>query len=436
MNMISRTAIGLVLALGLASGAAVSPALAKKDKSESSAPKYKFSKAVQKLLGEAQKAQQEGDHATALAKLDEAEAAASTPDDSYMANALKINSGIALKDDALIEKALSKSLESERVTGTERLNFQRNIVAMASKRGDHVRALAVYEQMAAENPSDGEIAVGLGEMYNHAGQVAKGVATIRKAIDLQQAAGEAVPESWFKRGLALAYGAKLTKETTLTSLMLVKAYPGPTNWRDALVIFREGGGLDDQGNLDVMRLMREAKALKGERDYVEYAETANLRGVPGEAKAVLDEGIAKGEINASKTYVKELVNIVSGKLRGDKGSLGGLEREARGAKNGKLAKATADGYLSYGENAKAAELYRLALGKGGVDAAEVNTRLGMALTRSGDRAGATAAFKAVQGGKRQALAEFWLAYLDQKSAPAPAPAPAPAAASAPAPSEG
>jgi hypothetical protein len=46
------------------------------------------------------------------------------------------------------------------------------------------------------------------------------------------------------------------------------------------------------------------------------------------------------------------------------------------------------------------------LQKGGVDAGEVNTRLGIALAAQGDKAGATAAFDAVKGAPRADLAGF------------------------------
>ena len=46
-----------------------------------------------------------------------------------------------------------------------------------------------------------------------------------------------------------------------------------------------------------------------------------------------------------------------------------------------------------GNYAKAAELYRVALAKPGVDADVANLHLGMALARAGDKAGATAALQ-------------------------------------------
>ncbi len=61
-------------------------------------------------------------------------------------------------------------------------------------------------------------------------------------------------------------------------------------------------------------------------------------------------------------------------------------------------------------------MFELAKEKGGVDADEVNTRLGIAKTMSGDNAGAKAAFEAVQGGARKQIAGLWLAYLGTKGA--------------------
>ena len=73
-----------------------------------------------------------------------------------------------------------------------------------------------------------------------------------------------------------------------------------------------------------------------------------------------------------------------------------------------------DRYYAMGDYAKAAELYRMALGKPGVDAEVANLHIGMALARAGDKAGATAALNAVSG-PRAEIAKFWLAYLNQNA---------------------
>ena len=55
-----------------------------------------------------------------------------------------------------------------------------------------------------------------------------------------------------------------------------------------------------------------------------------------------------------------------------------------------------------------------ALGKDGVDKDLANLRLGMALARGGDKAGAEAALKAA-GGAQAEVAKLWLTYLATKA---------------------
>jgi hypothetical protein len=75
----------------------------------------------------------------------------------------------------------------------------------------------------------------------------------------------------------------------------------------------------------------------------------------------------------------------------------------------------ADSLYGYGQYAEAAELYRAALQKGGVDANLANTRLGEALALAGQRAQAEAAFHAVTG-PRAELAQYWLLWLSSRPA--------------------
>jgi tetratricopeptide (TPR) repeat protein len=225
-----------------------------------------------------------------------------------------------------------------------------------------------------------------------------------------------VPEAWYKSAAATtANTPAMAAEFGTATLAWVTAYPSPDNWRTVLELFQDRAKFDDQGNLDLFRLKRAASALKGEKDYVEYAETANLRGLPGEAKAVLDEGIAKKMLDTAKPYVRDLKAIVEPKVARDKASLAGLEKEAKAAPGVKLIAGLGDAYLGYGNYAKAIEMYRASMGKTGADAATLNTRIGIALAMSGDKAGAEAAFKSVQGGARGTLAQYWLAWLAQKA---------------------
>ncbi len=391
-------------------------AIAQKKKEEAKGPPpLKLSKPVQSLAAQAQKLQQEGNHAGAIELLKQADAIPNkNADDTYIVSMLRLNSAITLKDNALIEQSLEGALASGKLPPEDQVKFRRNLGAMALQRQDYGKAAAEFEALLAMNPSDAGLLVEIAELQRRQGQNAKSVATLQQGIAVQEKSGTKADESWYRRALAIAYDSKLPAEITATSEALVRAYPSPTNWRDVLIIFRDNNKLDDQGNLDVLRLMRANSALTGERDYAEYAETATIRGLPGEAKAVLDEGIAKGALKSSTPFVKELLASVNPKIAGDKASLPGLEKEARAAANGRAALATADAHIGYGNYAKAAELYKVALAKGGVDANTVNTRLGYSLGRTGDKAGATAALATVTTPPRGQLAKYYQTWVNNQ----------------------
>ncbi|MGL6044407.1 MAG: tetratricopeptide repeat protein [Sandaracinobacteroides sp.] len=392
-----------------------SPGAAVAQKEAKPAP-LKLSKPVQSLAAQAQKAQAEGNHAGAIELLKQADALPTkNADDVYIVNMLTLNSAINLKDNALIEKSLEGAIASGKLPPDDEVKFRRNLGSMALQRQDYAKAAAEFEKLVAMNPNDAQLLVEIAELQRRQKQNEKAIATMQQAIAVQEKSGTKAEETWYRRSLAIAYDSKLTAQTVATSEALLKSYPNPTNWRDVLIIYRDGQKMDDQANLDVMRLMRANSALTGERDYAEYAETASIRGLPGEAKAVLDEGVAKGALKSTTPFVKELLGSVNPKIAPDKAALPGLEKESRASANGKSALATADAHLGYGNWAKAAELYKIALTKGGIDANAANMRMGYALGKAGDKAGAEAAFKAVAGAPRDQLSRYYQIWLGNQA---------------------
>jgi tetratricopeptide (TPR) repeat protein len=261
----------------------------------------------------------------------------------------------------------------------------------------------------ALNPNDSESMIALGELYYAQKVNGKAVETINKAIATNKAAGVAVPEAWYRRALGIAYDGKVAGAVQPASMALLTAYPNAVNWRDAVLIARDKyPQIDEQTDLDFLRLQAATGSLNGERDFVEYADTALGRGLPGEAEAVLKSGIAKNMVTPTKPLIVELMKSASSKTAADRASLPGLEKDAK--TNPKLMLGTADAYYGYGEYAKAATLYKQAVGGAGLDPSTVNLRLGAALARAGDKAGAVEALNKVKGGAREDIARFWLVY--------------------------
>ncbi|TRW14040.1 tetratricopeptide repeat protein [Glacieibacterium frigidum] len=364
----------------------------------------------------AQKAEAAGDLPGTLAALRAAEQAGGLNDTDKMFIAqMKLGLGNKMKDEALLTEALTSSLDNPLLPAADRSKYTRVVADAAIKRRDYKTAVAMYEKMIVAEPNNPDNLLNLALIYRDLKQTPQAIATLSKAIDARKAAGTKAEESWYQTRLQLAYDAK-TPDVGSASEALVTDYPTATNWSNVLNIYRDAVNADDQLNLDTFRLMRAAGALGGERIWQEYASTALEKGLPGEAKKVLDDGIAAKKLTGTKPIEKEIASVAAPKLKADQASLPGLEKDAAKAPNGKTALGTGDAYYGYGNYAKAAEMYRLAVGKStGVDQATANLRLGAALTMTGDKAGATAAFNAVTGTPRAQLGKYWLVYLGQKA---------------------
>jgi tetratricopeptide (TPR) repeat protein len=377
----------------------------------------KLSKPVAVALGAAQEAEKVGDFPTMLAKIDEA-AAFPTPsaDDSYVIDQFRLNYAVRAKDNALIEQQLNKLIASGRLSPEDKTTFLRQSGALALKRKDYNAATVAFEQLTQANPNDADGLAGLSELYFAQKQTGKAIATLTQAINAANTGGQKAPENWYKRRLAMAYDGKQAAVIQPAAQDLIKAYPTAVNWRDALVITQDGfPAVDDQTQLDFLRLQAATNSLNGERDFVEYADTALGKGFPGEAKYAIDEGIRRNMLTPTKPLIVELKKAADGKITADKASLPGLEKESK--TNPKMALATADAYYGYGDFAKAASLYKMAVGAG-IDPNIVNLRLGASLARSGDLAGAKTALEQVKGGPRESLAQYWLIFVEQGAKPA------------------
>jgi tetratricopeptide (TPR) repeat protein len=416
MKFVSTMALGLALALGATTVAGVAPAAAKEKKAKPAS--LNLTKGVRDAVAAAQAALAANDTATAGAKLAEAQAASATPDDKYVIGSISYDLGRKTNNMAQQMEGIDAMLASGKVDAAQLPNFYLAQGQMAYQAKQFAKAEAAIGQAVQLGVSDPNAYALLVEARNQNGKPAEALEALEAAIAKQKAAGQAVPNEWYGRGLSIALSAKPKDPATQAKLAAatgriaeswIAAYPTKTNWRDTLVIYRDVNHIDSDQELDLMRLMRTAGALNGERDYMDYVQATYLK-FPGEAKAVLEEGAAAGFVNLnSPGNAKEIYVIVKGKIAADKASL------AKTVSTGKNALANGDAYLGYGDWATAAELYRTALAKGGVDANVVNTRLGMALARAGQKDAAKQAFSQVTG-PRAGLARYWTIYLDKSAA--------------------
>jgi tetratricopeptide (TPR) repeat protein len=419
------TAVGLVLASAsmafassanaqYKSSASGQPATVKGSDQAAEAGKLpKVSESARKEIVAFQAAVNAGDAAAIATALAAAQAKAKSKDDKYIIAKLQLKAAADAKNDAAIGQAIEAILASGYDIGSESGILYNNLGKIYYNAKAYDRASTALEHVLQIEPNNFDAMVMLAETRQSQGRTADAVATIQKAIAIRTAAGQKAEEAWYKRAVALAFNGKLPSAASL-SRDWVAAYPTAKNWRDAIRIYQTSTGQGDDSLLDSMRLAQATGALAGENDYFRFTNALILKGFPGEAKAVLDQGFSSNAISRSKETFSQLYAQASTKSQGDRASLGAAATAALAAPDAKKAMVIADAYYGYGDYKEAADLYRATLGKAGANKDLANLRLGMALTRMGDKAGATAALNAARGAQA-GVAQLWLIYLATKA---------------------
>jgi tetratricopeptide (TPR) repeat protein len=417
MAMKTGSKRALAGALGVALAMAIAPTAVAKEKPAAPAATPPLSKEFRAVASPAQAAITAKAWPDAIAKLDLADPLAKSPYEKFVVAQLRYlaargSGNAAMESTALDAMAASGGAPAE-LAGPLALQVGSNAYAA----GNYPRALQLLTEAERLGAKDDQLPVIIADTHYRMKNIAAGMAALEKGIAAKRAAGQPVPDGWYKRARSAAYNAKMDAETSKWSRRLIADYPTATNWRDALVVFRDAVNRPAPINLDLFRLMRATKSLDGERDYMEHASLAFDSGLPGEAKAIVDEGFALSKVPAGSRALTEVRTMALGKITADRASLPASERAS--ATSARTALATADAYFAYGDDAKAIPLYQSAIAKGGIDLDVANMHLGMAQFRAGQRDAAKASFQKVNpAGPRGELAQFWILHVDTSAKPA------------------
>ena len=239
-------------------------------------------------------------------------------------------------------------------------------------------------------------------------------AYVQEALARQRAAGQPIPAAWYDRAISMAYQAGDWSEVGTLYRERLSKYDSTGEWRSALANYLAAPGMDTQVQLDLYRLQAANGAMASERDYQAYAQLAEKAGYSAEAKAIIEAGRAAGKLIPTQAVTAQLMKTVTPKAAKQIAGLPAAVKKAAAAKDGAAAMSAGDTYFSLAQFPQAAEQYRLALSKGGVDAGKGNARLGVALARSGDLTGAKTALGQVTGNWSN-VAGFWSVWVDQQS---------------------
>jgi len=406
----SRLAIGTALVLGLVPLAATTHAQRARQQKEAPQPAVKFSKEEQAALIPVEKAMTAKDFAAAKAALAAAQPVVQGADAKFQYHNFQLQIGQETNDNVMFGEGLEGVIASGRLSEASLPKILRALASVQIQLKQNEKAEATMTRYLAINANDADGHIAMYQALINQKKIAPALASLDRAIMLKKAAGETVPEEWYRVGSRNAVAGRLAPQAAKLGHEWVTAYPKPESWREVLINIRDLTS-DRDLELDVYRLMRATKSLKGDRDYDDFARALSNAGYPGEMKAVLDEALAAKAVDAAR--FNPVLASAATRVANDRPTLAGEEKKALAAASGGPSLGVGNAYFGYGDYAKAIELYRTALKKGSVDANVVNTRLGIALALAGQKAEAEAAFKSV-GGARSELAGYFLVWLAQR----------------------
>ena len=337
-----------------------------------------------------------------------AQAVAKSNDDRCFIGQMQVKAAVDSDNLTAVPAALEVQLASGGVPATRIALFYEGLGQTFYGKANYAEAGKALERAVALDATRSGSVILLAETRAKQNRVADALPLYRKAIAMETAAGRVADSKWYGRALTVAHEAKNPLAYGLTRDW-VTAFPSPSNWRDAVRIYANVSGANDDVLIDLYRLQRQTKSLAGESDHARYAQALITKGFAGEAKAMLDESFASKAADPTRASLKSYHTLATSRAAGDRASLDGQGKAALANPAAKPAMVLGEAYFGYGDYAKAAAMFRAARGKSGVDAELVNLRLGMALAASGDKAGAATALALVTG-PRAEVARYWETY--------------------------
>lgn len=373
--------------------------------------KPKLSKKLEKPMDAVQKAREQKDWATMLAKAKEVDAVPieKTEYDQFWVHELQGVAYANLKQYPDAVRELDAAYKSPCMPDADRAARVKLLLQLSYQGKDYAKAIE-YGKKAYEG-GDPEIGIFLGNAYYIQNDFENTRAVMSDVVNKLESSGK-VPDEPTYRILQSACLQLKDNDCVVQQIeKLVQNHPKPKYWVDMTDALLRASKSDKE-LLNILRLADGAGALTDGPQYIEMAQLSMAQGLPGEAQAMLEKGQAKGAFNdaRNKDHATRILGEAKTAVANDKGTLDKQDAAARAKPTGDSDVKLGAAYLSYGENDKAIEAIQRGLSKGSVkDPDEAGLLLGIAYLRANNKAEATKAFQTVTKNPTMArIAKLWL----------------------------
>jgi tetratricopeptide (TPR) repeat protein len=226
-----------------------------------------------------------------------------------------------------------------------------------------------------------------------------------KAIEAYKALVAAAPKSdYFAQLASLQFKSGDKKGYSETLEKMIRRDPSPQNWK-ALLGNLKKQPMADSAKLALYQLVLQTGNMDGAGDYQEMAKLAMVTGAPTMAKTLLETAVAGKAIPADATTLG-LVKSAQGRIAGATADIARFSASVSGNDVARAART----YFGAGQYPQAIALLDKSA-KMGNSAAEANLYLGLTYLKTGNKAAAVAAFKAIPAGSVYAdVGALWNLY--------------------------
>ncbi len=427
MKLISKFALALSTCALAISSLAVTPVAYAKKEPKTAAPKKLKLNYSKGFLAAYQPAIElffkKKDIPGSVAILPSLRAAIANEDDRFEAGGYFLNVGTQAKDMKIQVEGLDLLLASTSTPADERAKFSYYRGAFAYDLKDYPTAESFMKQAYTLGHRGNDVQYLIANAQAQQKKFVDAQTTMRDAVATKRASGAAVPTIWFAQAKSYANKQKDRAGEIYWGKEMIKSDTSPEAYHDALLPFMSYTEMSTAELLDAFRLVRETKALLFSHEFKGYIEAADRKRSPAEVIAVINEGLAMGVLDKADRSISD--DVVDAKLNMAElaKNWDADEQFARKQSTGTQAMLFADRVFAFGEFARAAAMYQVAIDKGSITTKEgtnVNDqavmRLAISQVKLKNFAGAKATLAKITEPKRKMLADYWDIYLTNELA--------------------
>jgi tetratricopeptide (TPR) repeat protein len=247
-------------------------------------------------------------------------------------------------DNVLRAEALDILIVSRRTRPERLVSYLAARGEIAYRAGDYALASTHWTRVAELQPNDPQSLMNLAQVREALQDPGGATTLIRRAIALPRPGNAPVPEIWFRQWLSIAYNGHQQAETAAAGHALLAAYPNAANWRFALTAYRQLLNAQPAAEIDMLRLMRATRTFNQSNEYQRLAQLLIRANLPAEARATLDDGIARNIVGRDTPPIPDIGREIDRALARQTGpsallTAGGLQSAAMLALAGRRAEA-------------------------------------------------------------------------------------------------